>query len=206
MNESFFRGDPADLPPSARLLSLILQGAGVEDYDPRVLAQLYEIAHSYIVNVLQDGQVLCEHAQRKELNVADIKLAIETRAALDFTRPPSRQALVELAAKKNSIPLPLVPEKFGLRLPPERHCLIRQNISINPRKRTAMDIDSPNARPVQVHPNIVHPLSKPISFQPQAAINLHPTPMTAPVSVMPTTMPTTTNPATNVDDDYDMED
>jgi hypothetical protein len=42
-----------------------------------------------------------------------------------------------LAAKKNSIPLPLVPEKYGLRLPPERHLLIKQNIAIVPKVQVA---------------------------------------------------------------------
>lgn len=83
--------DPNELPPTARLISLILQGASVEDYEPRVLAQLYEVMHSYILNVLQDAQLYADHAEHKELTVADVKLAIETRATLDFTNPPSRQ-------------------------------------------------------------------------------------------------------------------
>lgn len=60
------------------------------------------------------------------------RLAIE-RASLDFTNPPSRQALMQLAAKKNSIPLPLVEDKVGFRLPPERHLLTKQNISLVPK-------------------------------------------------------------------------
>ena len=88
-----YRKDPQDLPPTARLLSLILQGESVEDLEPRVLAQLYEIAHSYIINVLQDAQIFSEHAGHKELTVSDVRLAIETRATIDFTQPPSRQVL-----------------------------------------------------------------------------------------------------------------
>ncbi len=125
--------DPNDLPPTARLLALILQGANVDDYDPQVLVQLYDIAYSYIANCLTEAQQYSEHAGHKEITVSDIKLAIETRASIDFPKKPSRQTLVELAQKKNSIPLPLVPEKFGIRLPPERHCLIKPNISIIPK-------------------------------------------------------------------------
>jgi transcription initiation factor TFIID subunit 9B len=130
-----FRKDPQELPPTARLLAPILQGEGVEDFEPRVLAQLYEIAHGYIINILQDAQLFADHSGHKELTVSDIRLAIETRATVEFTQPPSRQSLLQLAEKKNQLALPLVPEKFGLRLPPERHCLLRQNISIVPRKR-----------------------------------------------------------------------
>ena len=48
------------------------------------------------------------------------------------------QALAILAAKKNAIPLPLVQEKYGLRLPPERHLLIKQNISIVPKVKASL--------------------------------------------------------------------
>nr|KAJ3419360.1 hypothetical protein HK105_007047 [Polyrhizophydium stewartii] len=40
---------------------------------------------------------------------------------------------MELAERKNSIPLPLVPDKFGMRLPPERNTLIKQNFQIVPK-------------------------------------------------------------------------
>ncbi|KAJ3324632.1 Transcription initiation factor TFIID subunit 9 [Boothiomyces sp. JEL0866] len=102
--------DPNELPPTARLISLILQGASVEDYEPRVLAQLYEVMHSYILNVLQDAQLYADHAEHKELSVADVKLAIETRATLDFTNPPSRQKRstidAGMIAKKQAITMP----------------------------------------------------------------------------------------------------
>ncbi|KAJ3272631.1 Transcription initiation factor TFIID subunit 9B [Terramyces sp. JEL0728] len=172
--------DPNELPPTARLISLILQGASVEDYEPRVLAQLYEVAHSYILNVLQDAQLYADHAEHKELSVADVKLAIETRATLDFTNPPSRQALLQLAQKKNSIPLPLVPEKLGLRLPPERHCLIRNNISINPKKRVSVDPGN-------------------VAKKPAVAM---PTPAGIQIPVQPITINSN---IANADDDYDME-
>ncbi|KAJ3259973.1 Transcription initiation factor TFIID subunit 9B [Boothiomyces macroporosus] len=166
--------DPNELPPTARLISLILQGASVEDYEPRVLAQLYEVMHSYILNVLQDAQLYADHAEHKELTVADVKLAIETRATLDFTNPPSRQ-------KKNSIPLPLVPEKLGLRLPPERHCLIRNNISINPKKRASIDTVQISKKPAVAMPTAMPGVPMPV--QP-VAINSN---------------------IANADDDYDME-
>ena len=92
-----------------------------------------------------------DHAHHKEILLSDVKLAIETRSGLDYTLPPSRdvfpflisvfifmQALAILAAKKNAIPLPLVQEKYGLRLPPERHLLIKQNISIVPKVKASL--------------------------------------------------------------------
>jgi hypothetical protein len=43
---------------------------------------------------------------------------------------------MELAAKKNAQPLPLIREKTGLRLPPERHCLLSLNYQLLPLKTT----------------------------------------------------------------------
>jgi transcription initiation factor TFIID subunit 9B len=63
----------------------------VDDFEPRVLAQLYEVAHSHIVNILQDAQIFAEHAGHKDLIPADVRLAIETRTATEFAHPPSKQ-------------------------------------------------------------------------------------------------------------------
>ena len=38
--------------------------------------------------------------------------------------------LLELAREKNSQPLPPVGEKFGVRLPPERYCLLANNYQL----------------------------------------------------------------------------
>ena len=47
---------------------------------------------------------------------------------------------MEVASQKNNTPLPLVAEdKFGVRLPPDRYCLVNKNYVVLPskRKRTA---------------------------------------------------------------------
>jgi len=33
------------------------------------------------------------------------------------------QFMIQIARQKNATPLPLIPEKFGPRIPPERYCL-----------------------------------------------------------------------------------
>ncbi|EGF79699.1 hypothetical protein BATDEDRAFT_7075, partial [Batrachochytrium dendrobatidis JAM81] len=120
-------------PRDAKLISLILQAAEVDDYEPRIIPQLLEFAHRYVQDVLQDSQVFADHAGHKDLEVDDIRLAIESRVAHSFTGPPSRETMMELAEKKNCIPLPLIPEKFGLRLPPERNTLTKANFQIVPK-------------------------------------------------------------------------
>ena len=46
------------------------------------------------------------------------------------------QFLIDIARQKNSTPLPLIPEKFGPQLPPERYCLTANNYRIKDRKKT----------------------------------------------------------------------
>ena len=44
----------------------------------------------YITTILEDARVYSEHAQKKELDVADVKLAIQNRMDHSFTAPPPR--------------------------------------------------------------------------------------------------------------------
>eukprot|EP00842_Homolaphlyctis_polyrhiza_P001536 jgi/Hompol1/2383/HPOL_001441-RA len=128
-----FKADPQEMPRDAKLLSLILQSADVEDYEPRVIPQLLEFGHRYVLDVLQDAQVFADHCGRKDIEVEDVRLAIASRVANSFSGPPSREIMMELAEKKNSIPLPQIAERLTLRLPPERNTLIKPNFQINPK-------------------------------------------------------------------------
>ena len=48
----------------------------------------------YITNILEDARVYSEHAQKKELDVSDVKLAVQTRMDHSFTTPPPRDVSV----------------------------------------------------------------------------------------------------------------
>ena len=61
-----------------------------------------------------------------------MRLAIQGRVNHSFTAPPPKEFLVELAEEKNKVPLPLIPEKYGIRLPHERHCLTAVNFQLIP--------------------------------------------------------------------------
>ncbi|KAI9017816.1 transcription initiation factor IID, 31kD subunit-domain-containing protein [Gaertneriomyces semiglobifer] len=124
------RQDAVDLPRDAKLVSLILQGMGVNDFEPRVVIALLEFIHRYTLDVLSDSQTYADHAGRGTITVDDVKIAIASRAATTFTAPPGREVLEQLAAKKNAAPLPVVANRFGVRLPPERHTLTGSNFQI----------------------------------------------------------------------------
>ncbi|KAJ3102553.1 Transcription initiation factor TFIID subunit 9B [Phlyctochytrium planicorne] len=137
--------DPMSLPRDAKLVSLILQAMDIPDYDPRVLPQLLEFMHRYVLDILADSQLFAEHAMRNTVEVEDIRLAVEGKVAHSFTGGPSREVLAELALQRNSTSLPLMQEKYGLRLPPERNCLTGVNFSIVPQK-LAVPVQEPTVQ------------------------------------------------------------
>ncbi|KAI8921352.1 transcription initiation factor TAFII31 [Powellomyces hirtus] len=119
----------------------MLQGMGIADYEPRVIPQLLEFMHRYVLDILGDAQTYAEHANHNTITADDVRIAIEGRAAHSFTSPPRREFLEAVATKKNAVPLPLIPEKFGVRLPPERHTLTSTNFQISV-KVTVLTLDT----------------------------------------------------------------
>ena len=59
-----------------------------------------------------------------------MKLALEMRLNHCYTLPPPREFLLEIAREKNSTPMPLINERFGIRLPPDRFCLTASNLQL----------------------------------------------------------------------------
>ena len=150
--------DPLALPRDAKLICLLLESLGVSEYDPLVVHQLLELGHRHMSDLLQDAQMYADHADRKDIvTVEDIRLAVENKVSTSFVNPPSKdvgsivfelsngmglircahslQFMLELAERKNALPLPHVPEKYGLRLPVERHTLTAPNLEIVPQVR-----------------------------------------------------------------------
>eukprot|EP01104_Vermistella_antarctica_P001310 TRINITY_DN11366_c0_g1_i1.p1 TRINITY_DN11366_c0_g1~~TRINITY_DN11366_c0_g1_i1.p1 ORF type:complete len:172 (+),score=41.79 TRINITY_DN11366_c0_g1_i1:112-627(+) len=119
-----------DVPRDAKTIALILASMGVEEYEPRVVNQLLEFMYRYSSEVFQDALVYSEHAGKPKIDLADVRLAIQSRVNFSFTSPPPREQMLELAQKKNSIPLPIIPPKFGYFLPPDEQCLTAPNYQV----------------------------------------------------------------------------
>ncbi|CAG8491932.1 10379_t:CDS:2 [Acaulospora morrowiae] len=120
------------VPRDAKVMELILRSAGVEDFEPKVVQQLLEFAHRYTIDVIQDASAYAEHTGKNEIDIEDVKLAIQGRINHSFVAPPRQEFLVQLAREQNKEPLPSVPLKYGLRLPPEKYCLTALNFQLVP--------------------------------------------------------------------------
>ncbi|GAA5868806.1 hypothetical protein JCM3774_003902 [Rhodotorula dairenensis] len=128
---------PPVLPRDARLIALILAAAGAEDCEEGVVRMLLEFAHRYTSDVLTDSLMYAEHARAGSNSTApivpsvdDVRLAVQART--EGAQLP-KEFLLQLATTVNSVPLPPVPEVYGIRLPPPAQRLTAPNFSIVPR-------------------------------------------------------------------------
>ena len=102
----------------------LLQSMGVvEEYEPRVVNQLLDFMYRYTTDILLDAEAYSEHAGKPagQVEMDDVMLAIESRAAYSFVQPaPGGDALHDLALQINSKEMPKFPSaKHGLLLPEE---------------------------------------------------------------------------------------
>lgn len=84
----------------------------------------------YVTCILDDAKVYTNHAKKKIVDLDDVKLASQMVLDKSFTNPPPRDVLLEIARGRNIAPLPLVKSHCGLRLPPDRYCLIATNYKL----------------------------------------------------------------------------
>ncbi|KAF8897378.1 transcription initiation factor IID, 31kD subunit-domain-containing protein [Infundibulicybe gibba] len=128
---------PVDnLPPTARAIALLLASTpAVLDSQPGVLHQLLEFSHRYTTQVLTDASVYAEHAGRTgKIEMDDIVLAIQARVGWEFGGRVPNEYILSLATQINAVPLPAVPEVFGVRLPQPSDCLTAINFDLIPNK------------------------------------------------------------------------
>jgi len=142
------------LPPTARAIALLLASTPtVQDAQPGVLHQLLEFSHRYTTQVLSDALVYSEFAGRSgKVEMDDVVLAVQARVGWEFGgRIPKEVSLsrllksvkltilfaqytLSLASQTNSVPLPSVPEVFGVRLPPASETLTSVDFDLIPNK------------------------------------------------------------------------
>jgi transcription initiation factor TFIID subunit 9 len=123
------------VPKDALINQAILKEMGVVDYEPRLLNQMLEFTYRYVSDILEDAKVYSQHANKKNIDSDDVKLAVQCKLDHAFTNPPPRDLLLDIARHKNATPLPLIKPFTGPRLPPDRYCLTTPNFRLRPYKK-----------------------------------------------------------------------
>lgn len=121
----------SEIPRDAKIVSLILKSIGIDECEPKVIQQFLEFMYRHTTQVLEEGMLFSQHAGREELNLDDVRLALQSKVNTSFVPPPPREVLLDLAARKNVKPLPLLEDEFdGLRLPSDQDSLLNPNYRI----------------------------------------------------------------------------
>jgi transcription initiation factor TFIID subunit 9B len=118
-------------PRDAIDIERLLHSAGINHYEPNVVAQLLHYMNNYTKTLLLNAADYRDYSGKSSMDIEDIELAIHNKLALNPSEPAPRELLTSLAIQRNSIPLPLIPHEQGVQLPPERYTLTAQNYQIN---------------------------------------------------------------------------
>ncbi|KAG1671166.1 hypothetical protein FOA52_005420 [Chlamydomonas sp. UWO 241] len=127
----------APLPSDAAAVHALLASAGdgVEEYEPGVVTHLLEFVYKYVTDTLLDAETYSEHAGKPggTVEMDDVMLAIQSRAAYGFVQPPSLDAVMEMAGRVNRRDMPKFPaHKLGVLLPEDKECLTTQGYQYDP--------------------------------------------------------------------------
>eukprot|EP00741_Cyanophora_paradoxa_P025533 tig00000383_g24639.t1 len=138
-----------DQPKDAQVMAQVLKTMGVESYDPKVVNQMLDFVYRYVSEVLTDARDYMDHAARQNLELDDVRLAIQSKVNQTFTQPPPKELLMDLARARNGQPMPIIPNKNGFHLPDPKFCLLSQNWQWDVKKRakTGGEPEKPAAGP-----------------------------------------------------------
>lgn len=143
---------PPQIPKEVKMASSLLTSCGIEECEPKVIQQILEFMYRYTTDILQESLVYSQHAGKNDIDLEDLRLGIRMKSKNLFTSPPSREFLMELSSRKNSIPLPLLDDKIGLRLPADKHTLLGAHYRITSQRRNmgpSIDLSHPQKRAPQ---------------------------------------------------------
>ena len=100
------------------------------------------LVSGYTLEILQSAQIYAEHAQRQRdgsntttalpLEIDDLRLAVSSKLEHSYSSALPKEFLMPLAAQINRVPLPILPESYGIRLPPDRERLTAVNWDLIP--------------------------------------------------------------------------
>ncbi|KAK9877915.1 hypothetical protein WA026_020139 [Henosepilachna vigintioctopunctata] len=119
-----------NIPKDGQVIMAMMKEMGINECDPKTIVQLCEFVYRYATSVLDEARMYANNTKKKNLDVDDVKLALQLTNESSFTTPPPREIILECAHVKNYTPLQPVKPHCGLRLPPDRYCLSQCNYAL----------------------------------------------------------------------------
>ncbi|CAJ0945801.1 unnamed protein product, partial [Mesorhabditis belari] len=105
----------------------LLRELGVEEYDPRVVDMLLDIAYQTATEMLLTARAVSSNCGKSAIDATDVRIA---SGFLGYNKvdSPSREQTTQIAANTNTTPLPQIKHSCGLKLPNDRFCLLQNNV------------------------------------------------------------------------------
>lgn len=104
-------------PRDAKMISIVLRSYGIEECEPKVIAQFQEFAYKYCCDVIEYAYLCCKLDDRTTISAKDMKLALQTNIGKHFVPPPPRNFIQSSAELLNSKPLSTPDPENLLRAP-----------------------------------------------------------------------------------------
>lgn len=128
-------------PKLAADIQQILNDNGVTSYDPHIINMLIELCNRYISELIYDSDDYRVHRNSEKIDLEDVKLSLQVRGTYNNThKPPTRELLYSIAQQRNNVPLPIIPTRTGLLLPPQRYCITKPIYNIKTENLDDKDI------------------------------------------------------------------
>lgn len=162
-------------PSVVNAVEHVLQSMGINQWEAGVPSMCVDVASQYCEDVLADARLYAEHAGRSHVQPEDAKLAVQAKLQTQFTAPPPREQLMELASATNSIPLPSPPQHAPgtITLPASASLLspttqVGEHVPLHP---ASLSRKRPRSPAQQQHTAVSQPQQ---SLQPQQEQQQHP--------------------------------
>jgi hypothetical protein len=102
----------------------------ITDYEPAVPHMLVELFYRHVTNVLKEAQKSCEFRKKKEIDNEDLRFAMQSVLQQSLLHTPPLDAMLTLAKRINSQPLPSIPDVPEVVLPSEETSLLNPNFQV----------------------------------------------------------------------------
>jgi len=112
----------------------IFEKSSIEAYDTKTVQQILKFMQKYIKDIYHKADLIRLHANKKkqQVNVDDIKLAIEAHNENSFYKPLSRETIQNIALRRNANPIPQPKEYSNLidQIPESDYTLTQPNFEV----------------------------------------------------------------------------
>ena len=92
------------------MVEKLLEQQGIEYYEKNIISQLLEFANYYTSEVVSVAKQVRDHSKKKQMDINDIRMAIQAKQMHSFKRPFSLTYMQSFAKDKNQQPLPKIEE------------------------------------------------------------------------------------------------